>query len=73
MPPMFNKIVQYHIIGAIIRDGRSINIGAATQTTCFTRTNEHAKKVAISVRDSLEEHPDQPIPPGTTDVIARSE
>ncbi|KAF2441465.1 hypothetical protein P171DRAFT_446350 [Karstenula rhodostoma CBS 690.94] len=66
----FNEIFNHVITGSIVRNGKTIDIGAATQTAFFTRTDEMAKDVSDNLYASFE-HPDQPIPPGTTAIIAR--
>lgn len=68
MPPI-NRVVNKTVIGSIVKDGKTVAISAATETSTWKRDQATAQKVAEVLKKNIANF--GPLPEGTVDVCVR--
>jgi len=68
MPP-FNRIVSKTVIGSVMKDGKTVAISAATETSTWQRDEAMAQKVGEILKNNIANF--GPLPEGTVDVCVR--
>jgi len=66
----FNKILKRAAVDTIVKDGKSIVVSAATETTNWRRTDAIATTAGTALKDSLASY-SKPLPEGTKEVCSR--
>jgi hypothetical protein len=66
----YNKIFSKKVVSTIIKDGKSILISAATETSAWTRPDSAADQVGADLKKLLLDYTN-PLPKGTENVCAR--
>ncbi len=69
-PAPFNKIFAKKIVDTVVKDGKSIVISAATETTHWRRLDSVAASAGDAVKTAVISS-SEPLPAGTVEVCAR--
>ncbi|KAH7413917.1 hypothetical protein DE146DRAFT_750105 [Phaeosphaeria sp. MPI-PUGE-AT-0046c] len=69
MPP-FNKIVSKTFISNVVKDGKTVAVSAATETSTWKRDNAMARKVGEVLMESLSNWSGE-LPEGTKEICSR--
>ncbi|KAH8781196.1 hypothetical protein F5883DRAFT_539591 [Diaporthe sp. PMI_573] len=66
----FNRVLAKKMVGTALKDGKSVTLSVATETSHWKRLNTAIEPVSQVLEKSFAEY-NKPLPTGTTDVCVR--